>query len=188
MQKHRSGFCLTYIYVASQTLAEWHKLRACLLALCCWRNGSVKLMSLVVNNIRQLAVFYIRTTPGFSHAHSARRYRRTQRHQCLCFARIDKSSYLLLWWGWAPDCCRRTEGRPWRSVSSLWWWRGEGRWARMGWARSRCDYIPEADLVQTHRSSGWDPVVLQSWCPAPCLPGSIWLPVVCVRESVFFLL
>lgn len=52
------------------------------------------------------------------------------------------SPYLPLWWGWAPDCCRRTAGQPLRSASS--WWR-----ARMGWALNRFDYIPEADLVQT---------------------------------------
>ena len=53
-----------------------------------------------------------------------------------------RSPYLPLWWGWAPDCCRRTAGQPLRSVSS--WW-----WARMGRALNRFDYIPEADLVQT---------------------------------------
>lgn len=51
------------------------------------------------------------------------------------------SPYLPLWWGWAPDCCRRTAGRPERSVSS--WWR-----ARMGWAPKRFDYMVETpDLL-----------------------------------------
>lgn len=55
---------------------------------------------------------------------------------------LNGTPYLPLWWGWAPDCCRRTAGQPLQSVSS--WW-----WARMGRAPNRFDYIPEADLVQT---------------------------------------
>lgn len=50
--------------------------------------------------------------------------------------------YLPLWWGWAPDCCRRIAGQPLQSVSS--WC-----WARMGWAPTRFGYIPKAGSVQT---------------------------------------
>lgn len=50
--------------------------------------------------------------------------------------------YLPLWWGWAPDCCRRTAGQPLQSVSS--WC-----WARMGWAPTRFGYIPKAGSAQT---------------------------------------